>query len=323
MARISIVVPVFNEAPNLRAFIQRTKAVALGLPEHSFQVIFVDDGSKDGSADLLRDLAAEESMVTALLLSRNFGHQAALTAGLDHADGDAIVMMDGDLQHPPELIPTMIQKWLAGAEVVYTIRRPSRSTNPWREGLGRFFYGLLSTIARVEIHQGAADFRLLNRRAADSLGSMRERQRFLRGMVSWIGFRQEALEFEVADRFAGRSKYSLRRLLRFAADGVMSFSSFPLRLSFYLGLIIAAIDAVLIVNVCVDYYFNNLPPGWATLACLVLFFGGMNLIVLGIMGEYIARIYEQSKERPLYFIRASFGPEAPAEPSDPRSVRDR
>ena len=311
MARITIVVPVFNEEDNLDEFVRRLTTVAQSIREHTFHLIFVDDGSRDASWKILERLASSNPFITAFCLSRNFGHQAALTAGLDHADGDAVIMMDGDLQHPPELIPDLLRKWQAGAEVVYTIRRPAQQTHRLREWVGRTFYALLSSVARVDIHQGAADFRLLDRRAAESLRAMRERQRFLRGMVSWIGFRQEALEFTAGDRFAGQSKYSLRRLIRFAADGIMSFSSFPLRLSLYLGILIALVDLALIIHFVTSYYVDRLPPGWATLAVLILFFGGVTLIVLGIIGEYIARIYEQAKERPLYFIRNSLGGDAP------------
>ena len=310
---LSVVAPVFNEEKVLAEFHRRVVAALEGI---DYELILVDDGSSDESPRILRELAGSNPRVRVIELSRNFGHQAALSAGLDHARGDAVAWLDSDLQDPPEVLREMVDRWREGAEVVYAVRRS-------REGEGRFklrsadgFYRLFSRLARMDPEATSGDFRLLDRRAVDVLKEMPERNRFLRGMTVWVGFDQAAVPYDRDARHAGETKFTLRRMMRFSMDAITSFSNVPLQLATLLGFTFSII-AFLGIPVAIGFRIaGEFVPGVATILLVVLMLGGIQLITLGIVGEYIGRIYEEVKGRPLYVVRG----EVAAEPEDARST---
>jgi dolichol-phosphate mannosyltransferase len=311
---LSVVAPVFNEEKVLAEFHRRVVAALEGI---DYELILVDDGSSDASPQILREIASGDPRVRVIELSRNFGHQAALSAGLDHARGDAVAWLDSDLQDPPEVLREMVERWRGGAEVVYAVRRS-------REGEGRFklrsadgFYRLFSRLARMDPEATSGDFRLLDRRAADVLKGMPERNRFLRGMTVWVGFDQAAVPYDRDARHAGETKFTLRRMLRFSMDAITSFSNVPLQLATLLGFTFSLI-AFLGIPVAIGFRIaGEFVPGVATILLVVLMLGGIQLITLGIVGEYIGRIYEEVKGRPLYVVR---GEVAAADAEDARST---
>lgn len=300
--KLSAVIPVFNEAIVLPEFYRRLDgATRDGGCEWEF--IFVDDGSTDQSLDVLRGLANGDQRVRVLSLTRNFGHQAAITAGLDHARGDGVAVLDADLQDPPELLPDMIAQWRSGYDVVYALRR-AREASALKKFCYRAFYRVLSRIAEVPIHEDAGDFCLMDRRVAVSVSKMRERNRFVRGIRSWVGFRQIGVEYDRPGRAAGETHYSWTGLVRLARDGFLSFSYVPLRLSLYAGCIGVLISILLGVWVVGRRLTEpSYVPGVTTTIVVGLFFGGLQLFLLGLMGEYIGRIYDEVKARPLYLVR--------------------
>ena len=266
-----------------------------------FELIFVDDGSADRTRDLLRCFAKEDSRIKVIGFSRNFGHQIAVTAGLDAACGDAVVLIDADLQDPPEVVLEMIVKWREGYDVVYGTRTERPGESAFKVLSARSFYRILNKLSEVPIPLDTGDFRLLSRAVVDVLRAMPERDRFLRGMVSWIGFRQTALPYKREERFAGESKYPLRKMIRFAVDGILSFSTKPLQMSIGLGMVSATFALLGIVYVVALRLFTNLwVEGWTTLMIAVLFIGGAQLLCIGILGEYVGRIYNEMKNRPMY-----------------------
>lgn len=304
--RLTVVVPVYNEAEGLARFHARLREVLARLP-YEAGVLYVDDGSEDASAEILAELAREPG-VGVLRLSRNFGHQIALTAGLDHAPGDAVITMDADLEMPPELIPDLVARWEAGAQIVHA-RRIGADGQGWaKRATSRWFYALLNRLSEVPIEPGVPDFRLLDRAPLDVLRAMRERHRFLRGMVSLLGFPQAVVPFHAGRRVAGRSKYSFGKMLALAVDALVSFSVVPLRLSIVAGFLAAAAGMLYGGYVIwVRLFDDTAVPGWASTTTAVLLLGGMILVVLGIIGEYVARIYGEAKGRPLYIVRARLG----------------
>ena len=300
---LSVVIPVFNEAENIQTMIERLTAAItpLSIP---FECIFVDDGSRDDSVRRLREAARTRPEIQVVELSRNFGHQAALVAGLSAARGRAVISLDGDLQHPPELIPELVERWKNGFEVVQTIRRAPVDESALKRAASRGFYRLLSRVSRIQVTPGAADFRLLDRAALDAFLACRERVRFNRGLVQWIGFRATELVYDAAPRHAGRSKYSWRSMLRLAGDAIFSFSSWPLRLAGLLGAVVSVAATGYLLFVLWAYFFTRLTvPGWGSILAAVLILGGVQLIVLWIVGEYVGRLYEEAKQRPLYIVR--------------------
>jgi len=304
-AALSFVVPVHNEAEGLEAFYRRLIAAAEQLGE-TFEVVFVDDGSDDGSADILRRLAGEDKRVRVVELSRNFGHQLALTAGYDHATGEAVISLDADGQHPPELIGKLVDKWREGYEVVYTVRQSSPDVPAVRRWAGFVAYKLIRACSGVDLTD-QADFRLLDRRAVDALCSAREQGRFLRGLVRWIGFKQAAVPYQAEPRRAGTSSYSLRQLLRMVGAGVFNFSLAPLRIMGVLGgLMLAAAAAYAVVSLIAWPFGYVAGPWWHVLAVALGLFG-VQFLFLGLLGEYIGRIFEQVKARPLYVVRRKVG----------------
>ncbi len=306
MTAISAVIPVFNEAPNLEELVNRVSRV-LEKTEKSFEIVLADDGSRDETLNRIKFLSESRPYLKAVSLSRNFGHQIALTAGMEHASGEVIITLDGDLQHPPELIPELLKKHAEGFEIVNTIRLETEGTGPVKNLTSKGFYKIINALSDVEIKAGAADFRLMSRRAADAFLSLREKDRFTRGLVSWMGFSQAFVPYEADRRFAGKSKYTLRKMVRFALDGLTSFSAKPLRISLYLGFLFAVFGLFYAIYAVINHGTGNTMPGWTSLLIMILLIGGLQLISLGIIGEYLARVYHETKNRPLYFVKDKVG----------------
>lgn len=299
---LSVVVPCHNEAGNLHMLYARLRP-QLELFEKC-EVIFVDDGSTDHTASIVRQLAMEDERIRLIQLSRNFGHQAALKAGIDQARGDCIVSLDADLQHPPELIPSMVGQWLEGYDVVTTRRLETRGEPFFKRLFSRFFYRLIRFLSDIDLPPGSADFRLIDRSVAEVLRSMKERDIFLRGLISWAGFRQTSLDYIANERFTGASKYNFRKMTRLALAGITSFSVKPLRLSIVLGLLIALLAVLYGVYILYIYlYTDRAIPGWASTTGSILLLGSIQLIVLGILGEYLGKLFMENKRRPPYIIR--------------------
>jgi dolichol-phosphate mannosyltransferase len=312
---LSVVVPLFDEQENIGELHRRLKAVLAGLScDH--EVIFVDDGSRDGTPWLLDDLHARDPDLVVLHLSRNFGHQAALSAGIDQTRGRAVIVMDGDLQDPPELVPQFVQLWRGGHDVVYAIRRNRKEG--WFRRLGYFlFYRLARAIGDLDIPLDSGDFCLMDRKVVEALKALPERRRFVRGLRTFVGFRQVGLVYERAAREAGAPKYTFRALLGLAIDGLVSFSSYPLRVVTYLGLAIAGMAALLMIWVFADAFSQQTAPrGWASILVVMLFMGSVQLICLGIIGEYIRLIFQETKRRPTYIIGARRGRSWSSGPGD-------
>ena len=302
MKKVSFVVPVYNEESNLKEFHKRMTAVMAALT-YDYEIIFVDDGSSDTSPILLQELADQDNHVEAYLLSRNYGHQLALTCGLDHAEGDAVITMDGDLQHPPEMVPEMLANWEKGFQIVQTIRKATEDASFFKRFTSSVYYLLINKLSRVEITPGGSDFRLMDKQAVQAFRLYRERARFIRGMVNTLGFKVARMEFVAPPRFAGKSKSSLHKMLHFALDGITAFSNLPLRWALYCGLLCGLISLCVILHVLFEkYVMNDAVPGWATMTVSITFLGGIQLIGIGILGEYIGRIFEEVKQRPLYIV---------------------
>jgi dolichol-phosphate mannosyltransferase len=300
MRLLSVVAPVFDEEKVLAEFHRRLAAALAGI---EYELILVDDGSSDGSPRIMRELAVSDPRVRVVELSRNFGHQAALTAGLDRARGDAVACLDSDLQDPPELLTEMLERWRDGADVVYAVRRSREGESRFKLVSARGFYRVFSRLARMDPEAASGDFRLLDRRAVDVLKAMPERNRFLRGMTVWVGFTQTAVPYDRDPRYAGETKYTLRRMLRFSIDAIASFSHVPLQLATLLGFTFSLV-AFLGIPVAIGFRIaGQFVPGVTSILLAVLLLGGIQLITLGIVGEYIGRIYEEVKGRPLYVVR--------------------
>lgn len=301
--KVSVIVPAYNEAENVARTASAIVAVLRQFPD--YELLFVDDGSSDGTAEAVASLAEQNPKVKLLSFSRNFGHQYALKAGLDHATGDCVVSMDADLQHPPALVTQMVAKWLEGEEIVYTIRKDESRWSA-KSLASRFFYKVfdLMTPRQIRLEPGAADFRLLDRAVVEVFKDIDERSLFLRGMVGWVGFRQFAIEYTPASRAAGESKYSVTKMARLALDGLTSFSIMPLRWSALLGLTIWAVTCVYGIYAAAAWAMSGRTiTGWTSLILSVLFTAGTQLLMLGIFGEYLGKMYMEAKKRPLYIIR--------------------
>lgn len=300
---LSVVVPVFNEEAVLAEFHRELSGVLRGLGD-PYEVLFVDDGSTDGTSAVLAALQREDPAASVVELSRNFGHQAALSAGLELSRGAAVVTMDSDLQHDPALIPAMLERWRAGAMVVTAVRRDDPSAGAAKRLSSALFYRAINLLSDTPVTANAPDFRLLDRKAVDALCSMKESHRFLRGMVGWLGFSQASLPFEPRPRRAGRAGYTWGKMAAFALDGIVSFSTRPLRLALWLGVGALAVTTCYAAYILVLFILTaELVKGWASIVLLVMFLGSSQLVLLGIFGEYIGRIYEQVKGRPLFLVR--------------------
>ena len=311
MVVFSIIAPIYNEIGNIEELYKRLRGVMESVGE-SWELLPVDDGSTDGSSEVIRKLAQEDDRVRPVLFARNFGHQLAVTAGLDYSRGQAVVIIDADLQDPPEVILDMIAKWREGYEIVYAVRAEREGENWFKMFTASLFYRIIYKITDVNIPLDAGDFRLLDRSVVDILNRMRERHRFLRGMSVWVGFRQAGVTYRRASRYSGSTKYPFRKMLKFASDAITSFSYFPLQLATYLGFFCAGLSIVAIpIVIATRVTGSQAFFGQATTLIAVLFLGGVQLISLGILGEYIGRLYDEAKGRPLYIVK-----EAPALPEE-------
>jgi glycosyltransferase involved in cell wall biosynthesis len=297
---LSVVAPVYNEEATVAAFYERVSTALEGLP---IEIVLVNDGSKDGTEKIIDGLAASDPRVRIVHLSRNFGHQTALTAGLDHARGDAVVMLDADLQDPPEVIKELLAKWREGVDVVYAVRERRSGETRFKLATARIFYRFMGSISNIQLQPDAGDFRLMSRRALDGLLAMRERSRYLRGMTVWVGFTQAAVPYERDARHAGETKYTLRRMVAFSLDAISSFSHLPLQFATVMGFLFSFIAFLAIPVVLVLKALDSYLPGFSTITIVILLLGGMNLIAVGIIGEYVGRIYDEVKRRPLYLVR--------------------
>ena len=308
LTRLAVVAPCFNEMEVIEAFYGDLRAVLDGLRGYEWQIVFVDDGSDDSTLDKLNAMAAEEPRVKVYSLSRNFGHQIALSAGLDVVDADIVVMMDSDLQHPPGLIPQMLDRAAQGYDVVSAVRLQTEDATWFKRATARGFYWVINRVSEVPIAEGAADFCVLSRRAHQALQAMPERHRFVRGMLAWVGFRRAFVPFSAPARPAGRSKYDSIRMYALALDALFSFSAAPLRLASRAGLLLVALGIAYFGYVVVRYAaVGDLVRGWGSVISTVLIIGGAQLFFVGLIGEYLARIFEQVKRRPLYFFKQQPG----------------
>lgn len=305
MKKISIVIPAYNEEGNLIPVYQRIKSVFEKMQGYGFEIIFVNDGSRDNTQLRLEEMALDFPEIKYIEFSRNFGHQPAVKAGMDYADGNVIISMDGDLQHPPELIPQMVQKWEQGYDIVYTIRSYPKEISYFKRKTSDLFYRFLSQISDVDLtNGGGSDFRLIDASVAQVMKNLKEDDLFLRGLTSWMGFKQTGIEFVAGERFSGQSSYDLKKMLKFAFTGITSFSVKPLYLATYLGFIFSSLSLLYIPYVLYAFLTKTEISGWASLIMTIVFFGGVQLIILGILGIYLGKIFKQVKGRPNYIIRS-------------------
>ncbi|MEM7103953.1 MAG: glycosyltransferase family 2 protein [Bacteroidota bacterium] len=302
---LSIVIPIFNEEKNLPILYDRLSAVCQKL-RVSYELIFVNDGSSDGSLEKIRLLSNTDQAVDFIDFSRNFGHQLAVTAGLDHAEGDAVVIIDGDLQDPPEFIEDLYRKWQEGYEVVYAKRKKRKGEKRLKRYTAAIFYRILSSITSINIPIDTGDFRIIDRKVVEALKQMPEHNKFIRGQIAWIGFNQVALEYERDERHSGTTGYTIKKMFSFAMDGITAFSNFPLRLVTFAGFVVSLVAFILILYALYSkFILKDFVQGWTSIMLSILFLGGIQLISIGIIGEYISRINNNARNRPLYIIRES------------------
>jgi dolichol-phosphate mannosyltransferase len=299
--KVSVVIPAFNEAPNLPVMVEKLTDVLRIYP--SYEVLFVDDGSRDTSLETIKYLAAQDDRVKYLSFSRNFGHQMALRAGLDYATGDCVISMDADLQHPPELIPHLVERWLEGYEIVYTVREEDPNLPVSKRQTSKLFYQIIRYATDIDIEDGAADFRLLDRRVVNYLKQFKENDLFLRGVISWIGFKQYRINYRPAERFAGQTKYSLKKMFVLASAGITSFTTKPLYLSVLLGFIMFWFSIGFGVVSLYDYFRGDVVTGWTSTIIIIVMIGGIQLIMMGIIGIYLGKMFYEVKRRPSYIVR--------------------
>lgn len=302
--RISIVVPVCNEEANIPVITAALKTVFQSLA-YPYTVIFIDDGSTDGTLEEIKREAAANPQLFFIALARNFGHQNALKAGLDMADGDCVIMMDGDMQHPPDLIPEMLAQWEAGHDIVYTIRKDHKEIPMMKRKTSNMFYNLINNLSDIELEPGTADFRLMDKKVVAVFRTFKETDLFMRGLVKWMGFRQIGIEYDPSQRTLGRSKYTLKKMIRFALQGITSFSIRPLYIAVYLGFIFSLLSLLYIPYIVYSFYFGHVISGWTSVIATIAFFGGLQLMILGIIGMYLGKLFMQSKQRPHYIVKES------------------
>jgi len=307
---ISIVVPVYKEEEVIEEFYNKLVKV-MEATKFSFEIIFINDDYPDSSTMVvLKKICQRDPRVLVIGFTRNFGHQIALTAGIDYARGEAVIMLDSDLQHPPDLIPDLIKAWKQGYDVVYTIRQDVLGEPALKKLFSKLFYLMMSKISDVDMGFNCADFRLISRKAADGFRKIRENTRFIRGLISWIGYKKTSLPFIADQRYKGKSKYSLRKNLAFALDGVLSFSNFPIRLISFMGVLISSISFIYILRVAYYVIFaKEAIPDWLPITTITLFLSGIQMLMLGIIGEYVAKIFTETKNRPLYLLDKILGEE--------------
>jgi polyisoprenyl-phosphate glycosyltransferase len=310
MKLVSIVIPVYNERENIPVVLQAVLNV-MNSQNYRYEITFVDDGSSDDTVSLLRQLSSQHNNVGFLSFSRNFGHQSALKAGIDNAKGDCVISLDGDMQHPPELIPEMLRAWEDGFDVVYTVRKDDKNLSRFKRKSSDIFYTLLNRMADLEMEKGTADFRLLNKNVAAVIRGLSEYDLFFRGLVKWMGFAQMAIEYNPSERLSGNSKYTFKKMMRFAMQGITSFSTRPLYAAAYLGFIISLLSVLYIPYALWSHYFGHTISGWTSIIVTIAFFGGLQLTILGIIGLYLGKLFMQSKQRPLYIVKEKHENETP------------
>jgi polyisoprenyl-phosphate glycosyltransferase len=299
---ISVVIPIMNEEGNIELLLEKLTGAMEKFP--NYELLFVDDGSGDNTLNILKEKRKQNDRIHYLSFSRNFGHQNALRAGLDFATGDCVISMDGDLQHPPELIPKLVEKWQEGCEVVYTVRKDDPKLPYLKRKTAGIFYGMMNRFSDIEIEKGAADFRLLDRSVVEIMKNIKESNLFMRGMVSWLGFRQCGIEYMPEKRYWGKTKYTFKKMFKFAIDGITSFSIKPLRVSTMLGYSMALLAFLYgLYAIFVKIFTNDTVSGWTSLLAGIFFIGGIQMIMIGILGEYIGKLFIESKKRPNYIIR--------------------
>lgn len=301
---VSIVIPVCNEEANISVVTSALEGVFAKLP-YNHTIIFVDDGSTDGTLTEIKRIAKENNKLYFISLARNFGHQNALKAGLDIANGDSVIMMDGDMQHPPDIIPEMLAQWELGKDIVYTIRNDHKDIPLMKRKTSTMFYNLINNLSDIELEPGTADFRLLDKKVVEVFKSFKETDLFMRGLVKWMGFHQIGIEYDPAQRTQGQSKYTVKKMIRFALQGITSFSTRPLYLAAYLGFIFSILSLLYVPYIIWSYYFGHAISGWASVIATIAFFGGLQLMILGIIGMYLGKLFMQSKQRPHYIVRES------------------
>lgn len=299
---ISIVVPLLNEDGNILVLYNALVPV-LEKISADYEIIFVDDGSKDNSLQIIDTICQQNNRVLGISLSRNFGHQIALTAGMEHSSGEVVVTLDADMQHPPEIILDLYNKYKEGYDIVNTIRLETVDSGAFKKITSHFFYKLINNLSDIHIEPSAADFRLMNRKTVNAFLQLQEKDRFTRGIISWMGFKQGTVQYTAPARFSGKSKYSVFKMFRFAADGITSFSAKPLRISFFAGLLVSLIGLLYAIYAVVEYFNGKTTPGWASTLVSILIIGGIQLISIGIIGEYLARVFNEAKNRPMYLVK--------------------
>ena len=304
MKKISVIVPMYYEEKVAEECYKRLTACLQKLTYYTYEIIIIDDGSKDKTLEILENIASKDDKVKVISFSRNFGHQAAVTAGLKHVSGDAIIIIDADLQDPPELIPQMIQLWEQGNEIIYAKRKKRKGESPFKLLSAKLFYQILNALSDTEIPKDTGDFRLVDKKVVDTINNMPEHNKFLRGLFSWVGYKQIPFEYERQERFAGKTKYPLRKMLKLASDGIISFSTKPLKLVGLLGFISIIISILILIYALLSYFLklNQLSAGWTSLMVAITFFAGVQLLSIWLMSEYIGRIYDETKQRPQFII---------------------
>ena len=304
MKRISIIIPMYYEEEVAEECYSRLEKVLINLKNYEYEIIFVNDGSKDKTLEILTNIAKQNENVKVISFSRNFGHQAAVTAGLRFVTGDVVLIIDADLQDPPELLPEMLKLWEQGNEVIYGERKSREGESKFKLFTASMFYKTLNALSDVEIPKNTGDFRLVDRKVVDTINSMPEHNKFLRGLFSWVGYKQYAFKYERKERFAGETKYPLKKMLKLAADGIIGFSTKPLKILGGLGIISIIISFIILIYSLLSFAFkwNDLAPGWTSIMVSITFFAGVQLLAVWILSEYIARIYDESKQRPEYVI---------------------
>ena len=304
MKKISVIIPMYYEEEVAEECYKRMTSVLQNIENYDYEIICINDGSRDKTLSILENLAIRDKKLKILSFSRNFGHQCAVTAGLKYVTGDAIVIIDADLQDPPELIPKMLKLWEAGNDVIYGKRKTRDGESVFKLFTAKMFYKTLNALSDVEIPKDTGDFRLVDRKVVDTINSLPEHNKFLRGLFSWVGYKQIPFQYERKERFAGKTKYPLKKMLKLASDGIISFSTKPLKIVGGLGILSIVISFILLIYALISYIFklNNLSAGWTSLMLGITFFAGVQLLSLWIMSEYIARIYDESKNRPQYII---------------------
>lgn len=302
--KISVVIPSYNEESNISELVQRLTTVLKSMP-YAYEVIFIDDGSLDNTIERLKTVSELNENLYYLELSRNFGHQNALKAGYDYADGDCIISMDGDLQHPPELITQFLEKWEEGYDVVYTTREYQDEATYFKTKSSEIFYNMINSLSDTKLEKGTADFRLIDRKVANILTNLNENGLFIRGLIKWLGFKQYAINYQADARFSGKSKYTLKRMVRFAVEGITAFSVKPLNIAIGIGAFFSMMSLCYIPYIAWTLIYGHEAPGWASVLASIVFFGGMQLMVLGIIGLYLGKLFMQAKNRPNYIVRST------------------